>query len=525
MTDSPTPANPEQLRSVHSTTFPTLLEQCGISLAISTYQANKLILARADRGQLNTHFRPFERPMGMARRAEKLAIGTNHQIWELRNVPAVTRQLTPPESHPDRQHDACFLPRRLHYTGDIDIHEMAYADITCDDLSTHPATDLTTDPTTDQIAHSTPNSTPTNPAHDPLDPELWFINTRFSCLCTLDTTHSFVPRWRPPFITGYDLTDRCHLNGLALREGQPRYVTALGQTDTPAGWRKQKASGGMVMDISNNERIADRLSMPHSPRWYRDRLWVLESGRGSLSTVDLHTGKLTDIACLPGFTRGLDFYGNFAFIGLSQVRESAIFSGIEIAKQAERFCGVWVVDIVTGQVVALLRFEAVVQEVFAVVVLPGMTFPEVLTDDRALLGRSYVLPDEAMADVVALQAADLDRLPAIQFDRGVAHAAAGDVDAAIAAYRICLDLDPNHLDARYHLALALAQLDRPLESIAELNRVIHNDPNHIEALWQLGEQYVRLGNYDQAQIYRDLILAIDPDGLSPEPIPDESAKN
>jgi uncharacterized protein (TIGR03032 family) len=494
MTDSPAPADHEQLRSVHSTTFPALLEQCGISLAISTYQADKLIIARADHGQLNTHFRPFERPMGMAIQAEKLAIGTSHQIWELRNVPAVTSQLTAPTNHPDRQHDACFLPRRLHYTGDIDIHEMAYADAVGDRPSTASATES----------------------------ELWFINTRFSCLCTLDTTHSFVPRWRPPFITGYDLSDRCHLNGLALRDGQPRYVTALGQTDTPAGWRKNKASGGMLMDITNNERIADRLSMPHSPRWYRDRLWVLESGRGSLSTVDLKTGKLTDVARLPGFTRGIDFYGNFAFIGLSQVRESAIFSGIEIAKQADRFCGVWVVDIVTGQVVALLRFEAAVREVFAVLVLPGMTFPEVLTDDRPLIGRSYVLPDAAMADVVTLQSEDLDQFPAIQFDRGLAHATAGDFAAAIVAYRTCLDLDPNHLDARYHLALTFAQLDRPMESIAELNRVIHNDPNHINALWQLGEQYVSLGDYDRAQIYRDRVLEIDPDCLSPDSISEVS---
>ncbi|TAF54497.1 MAG: TIGR03032 family protein [Oscillatoriales cyanobacterium] len=497
-----TPPNP--LRSLHSTTFPAVLEQCGISLAISTYQADKLILARADRGQLNTHFRPFERPMGMATQAGKLAIGTGQQIWELRNVPAVTRQLAAPASHPERQHDACFLPRRLHYTGDIDIHEMAYADPVCDRSATHP----TTSPSPNPPQSPTPES------------ELWFINTRFSCLCTLDTTHSFVPRWRPPFISGYDLSDRCHLNGLALRDGQPRYVTALGQTDTPAGWRKHKASGGLLMDITNNEPIADRLSMPHSPRWYRDRLWVLESGRGSLSTVDLKTGQLTDVACLPGFTRGLDFYGNLAFIGLSQVRESAIFSGIEIAKQAERFCGVWVVDILTGQVVALLRFEMAVQEIFAVLVLPGMTFPEVLTDDRSVLGRSYVLPDAAMADVVTLQAEDIDQLPTIQFERGCAQASAGDFEAAIAAYRTCLDLDPNHLDARYHLALALAQIDQPVASIAELQRVIHNDPNHIAALWQLGEQYIKLDNYDQAQLYRDRILAIDPEGLSPEPLPE-----
>lgn len=501
----------DDLRSVHSTTFPALLEHCGISLAISTYQANKLIIARADRGQLNTHFRPFERPMGMATAAGKLAIGTGQQIWELCNVPAVVSQLESPAAHPDREHDACFLPRRLHYTGDIDIHEMAYVAVVGDRSSSVFSSGFNSKLSPDSSPEFSPGSSP--------DSELWFINTRFSCLCTLDTTHSFVPRWRPPFISGYDLSDRCHLNGLALREGQPRYVTALGSTDTPAGWRKHKAGGGILMDITTNERLVDGLSMPHSPRWYRDRLWVLESGRGSLATVDLDTGHLTDVALLPGFTRGIDFYGDFAFIGLSQVRESAIFSGIDIAKQADRFCGVWVVNIVTGQVVALLRFEEAVQEVFAVVVLPGMTFPEVLTHDSQVLGRSYVLPDAAMVDVVELQAEDLDQLPTIQFDRGLAHANTGDLEAAVTAYRTCLNLDPNHLEARYHLGLALAQLHQPAASITELERVLDNDPNHIHALWQLGEQYVCLGDYDRAGSYRDRALAIDPDCLTPDTSP------
>jgi len=142
--------------------------------------------------------------------------------------------------------------------------------------------------------------------------------------------------------------------------------------------------------------------MPHSPRWYDGRLWILESGAGSLATVDLSTGRLETIALLPGFTRGLDFYGPFAFIGLSQVRESALFSGIPITnrlKVEERSCGVWVVDLRTGQTVAFLRFEVGVQEVFAVQVLPGKRFPDVLTDDHPAVANSFLLPDEALADV------------------------------------------------------------------------------------------------------------------------------
>lgn len=262
------------LRSVHTTNLPDILSQLGISLVVSTYQAGKLIVLRADGDTINTHFRVFDRPMGMAANREKLAIGNAYQIWELRNVPAVAQKL-----EPVGKHDACYLPRRTHVTGDIDIHEMAYI-------------------------------------HD----ELWFINTRFSCLCTLDPIHSFIPRWRPNFVTAYDLSDRCHLNGLSIRDNRPQYVTALGETDTATGWRKNKVNGGILIDIPSNEIICRGLSMPHSPRWYQGQLWVLESGNGSLAKVDLNSGKLTNVAQLPGFTRGIDFYENLAFIGLSQIR-------------------------------------------------------------------------------------------------------------------------------------------------------------------------------------------------------------
>jgi uncharacterized protein (TIGR03032 family) len=180
-----------------------------------------------------------------------------------------------------------------------------------------------------------------------------------------------------------------------------RYVTALGATDTATGWRPNKAKGGVLMDVPTGEIIAAELSMPHSPRWYDDKLWVLESGAGALSIVDPATGKLTTVASLPGFTRGLDFLGPLAFIGLSQVRETAVFSGIPITERLqpeERACGVWIVDIRNGQTVAFLRFESGVQEIFAVQVLP-FRFPELLPDDHDLVASSYVLPDAAMPEV------------------------------------------------------------------------------------------------------------------------------
>src|SRR5205807_5904311 len=137
------------------------------------------------------------------------------------------------------------------------------------------------------------------------------------------------------------------------------------------------------------------LSMPHSPRWHDGRLWVLESGNGGVGVVDEASGRYQPVAELPGFTRGLDFHGRFAFIGLSQVRESAVFSGIAIAERPERSSGVWVLDTITGQTVAFLKFEDAVQEIFAVQVLPGRRFPDVINDDNARIADSFVLPDQA----------------------------------------------------------------------------------------------------------------------------------
>jgi len=194
--------------------------------------------------------------------------------------------------------------------------------------------------------------------------------------------------------------DRCHLNGLAVVDGRPRYVTALGTADTAAGWREHKAHGGVLMDVPRNRVVASGLSMPHSPRWYRDALWVLESGNGSLARVDRRSGALETVVELPGFTRGLDFHGPLAFIGLSQVRESAVFSGIPLTERLdERICGVWVVNIDSGETVAFLRFEDAVQEIFAVQLLPGIRFPEIVDWEKELIASSYVLPDADLADV------------------------------------------------------------------------------------------------------------------------------
>ncbi len=346
-------SNAPHLRSIHTDSFAEFLRETGRSVVATTYQAGFVVVLRFDGNGLNTHFRRASRPMGLATKPGTMAVGGAREVVQFANMADVASKLEGPV-----RHDACYLPRRVHVTGDVDIHEMAWA-----------------------------------------GDELWFVNTRFSCLCTLDQEHSFVPRWRPPFISGLSPQDRCHLNGMCLIDGRPRYVTALGSSDDAAGWRKNKANGGVLIDVDSGETVVHGLSMPHSPRWYDGRLWLLESGDGSIGTVDPATGKYEAVARVGGFTRGLDFVGPYALIGVSQVRDSAIFSGIPITERLkERICGVSLVDLRSGREVGYVRFQDAVQEMFAVQVLPHR-FPELLEMDSELLGNSYALPDESLPDV------------------------------------------------------------------------------------------------------------------------------
>lgn len=325
--------------------FAELLRLIGSSLVVSTYQTGRVVLMREKNGALNTHFRRFPKPMGIAHRPGMLALGTRTEVVTFRNVPGLADRV-------GDEHDAVFVPRTALQTGDIRIHDIAWA-----------------------------------------GDELWAVNTRFSCLVTFDGVHSFVPRWRPTFVSALAAEDRCHLNGLAVVDDEVRYVTALGTTDSAGGWRPGKADGGVVIDVRTNEIVSAGLSMPHSPRWYRDRLWVLESGQGTLVTVDPGSGERTTVAQLPGFTRGLSFAGRYAFIGLSQVREATTFGGLPLtARLEDRQCGVWIVDIETGQTMGFVRFEDRVEEIFDVALLPGVKFPELLAPGDEVLVNAFMVP-------------------------------------------------------------------------------------------------------------------------------------
>lgn len=342
----PTAPAAVEFRFTQTESFVELLRGLGASLLVSTYQANKLLVARATRDGLSILVRSFERPMGVAVAPGRLDIGTRNQVWVMRNAPDIA-----PRVEPVGTHDACYLPRLSHVTGDIGVHELAWA-----------------------------------------GDELWLVNTRFSCLCTLAADYSFVPRWRPPFISALAAEDRCHLNGLGIADGQPKYATALGQTDVKDGWRAGKATSGIVLDVPSGEMIARGLCMPHSPRWHDGRLWVLESGTGRLLTLD-PGARYEPVAEVPGFARGLAFAGRHAFVGLSKIRPTSAMAGVPLAdRRGELKCGVAVIDLDGGRVEGFLEFQSAVEEIFDVQLIPGIRFPEVIGFQKDDVNHTFVVP-------------------------------------------------------------------------------------------------------------------------------------
>jgi len=265
----------------------------------------------------------------------------------------------------------------------------------------------------------------------------------------------------------------------------------------------------VLLDIDTNETLLTGLSMPRSPRWHDGQLWLLESGRGAIGRVDLRTRRFEPIATLPGFTRGLAFAGPFAFVGVSQVRESATFSGIPLTRAlSERTCGVWVVDSRNGAIVAFLRFEQAVQEIFAVAVLPGLRFPDVINDDAQLMGFSFALPDAALKEVqipVATEHAEGHQ------QQGIAHHQAGEVEAAAAAFRRALGLQPDFLPARFNLGVTLNDLEQFDAAIAELERVVADEAAHANAHRALGFAHSQRREIDTAIGHLERAVAIRPD--------------
>ena len=312
-----------------------------VSLAFTSYQTGQLFLVGVQQGGvLSVNQIGFTRAMGLWASEQRIYLAALAQVWRLENM------LRPGE-RANQHFDRCYVPRNAQTTGDIDVHELAVQ----------------------------PNG------------RVIFVSTAYSCLAEFDQVHSFRPIWTPPFISKLAPEDRCHLNGLAMQDGKPRYVTAVCRSDVVNGWRDRRAEGGVLIDLKDDRIVTEKLSMPHSPRLWNKELWVLDSGR-----------KARDHAFLPGFLRGLAFHGGAAVVGLSLPRDKS-FAGLELdgnlkKKDADPWCGIQIIDLRTGDVLQWLRLEGLVRELFDVAVIPGVRCPMAISPQSQEFSSTVTRVDE-----------------------------------------------------------------------------------------------------------------------------------
>lgn len=334
---------PSPFQIVSSRGFTDWMASQRLSLAVSTYHIGAVIfLGLKPNRDLSMFVSSFDRAMGIYAHESSLWLVTKHTVWKLENALV---------GRPVDGYDRVFVPRVGHMTGDVDIHDIALE----------------------------------------ADGRPVFVNTKFNCLATLDERFSFEPLWRPPFISALCPEDRCHLNGLAMEAGRAKYVTMVAKCDVADGWRDSRHNGGLVMDITTNEIIADGLSMPHSPRVHDGKLWLLNAGTGYLGFIDPTTKRFEPVTFLPGYARGLALHGQYAVIGLSKQRRENAFQGLPLDqnladKGATARCGIQVVDLTTGAVVHWARIEPPIEELYDIAVLPNVIRPKALGFTSSVVG-------------------------------------------------------------------------------------------------------------------------------------------
>lgn len=339
--------------------LPSWLEQQKCCLAFSTYQTGKLFLiGLAGEGQLGASEWSLPTCMGLWSNGQTLWLGSKFHIWRLENVLATGAKRN--------GKDRIYVPRVAYTTGDIDTHDIA------------------------------------------VDGEgrVIFVNTSFNCLATLDDDASFRVVWKPPFISKLVAEDRCHLNGLCMKDGKPAYVTVVSRSDVVDGWRDRRRDGGCVLDVESGEVVVQGLSMPHSPRFYRGKLWVHNSGAGYFGYVDVDRGVFEPVAFCPGYLRGLAFCGDYAIVGLSRPRHQKTFGGLPLDENlqkrgAEARCGIHVIDLRTGDIAHWMRLEGAVEELYDVVTLEGVRNPTVLPLESDELRKTVTVDAASVAQVFA----------------------------------------------------------------------------------------------------------------------------
>ena len=330
---APAAATPGATQITVSRGFSDWLAAHAVSLAFTSYQTGQLFLVGCHaNGAVSFNQQNFSRAMGVHWQPGRLYLGSLFQLWRLENA------LKPGEVA-NGGFDVLLTPRNAQTIGDVDIHEVGVD----------------------------------------AQGRVIFVNTRYSCLCTLDLKNSFRPIWKPPFISKLAAEDRCHMNGLAMFEGKPKYVTAVSRSDVVTGWRARRHEGGVLIDVQTDRIITDQLSMPHSPRVASSGVYVLDSGRGQLVRVDPQTGAKTDIAFCPGFLRGLAIHDGHAIVTVSKPRDGA-FKHLSLdqelaVRDADAWCGVLVINLSSGDIVEWIRLEGHITELFDVAAMPGVRCP------------------------------------------------------------------------------------------------------------------------------------------------------
>lgn len=373
-----------------------LLKQLNISIAITSYQSGLLyFVGRNQDGGVNIHQTGLPKPMGLcvdrhgtAQTGQdtlpdgSLTLTCGYQIMRFENILQATETI-------NSTFDACYVPRTVHVTGQLDAH-----DVGIDDQG-----------------------------------RVIFVNTRFNCLATTSSKHSFEVVWMPGFISKLIDEDRCHLNGLAMENGWPKYVTAVSRSNTIDGWRDRRNDGGIVVDVDTNEIVCEGLAMPHSPRMHNGKLYLLNSGTGELGTIEFDDepskakGHFRPIAFCPGFMRGLSFQGNLAFVGLSRPRYKR-FDGLALDQKlidsdSEAWCGVQVIDLTTGACVEWFRIDGNIDELYDVEVVPGVTCPMAVppqSDEAAQLVTYAHLPGNAAPEPDAKRTTPSNNTPRQETD-------------------------------------------------------------------------------------------------------------
>jgi hypothetical protein len=367
------------IRVAISDSFQDWMSRCGGALAVTTYQAGKVAMLGWDetRRQVTLLLRQFNKPLGLAVRGGAggaLALATRHEVTFFADAPLLAHDYL--ENQPGR-YDALYLPRAAYFTGDINVHDVAFG---ADYSGGAPGA-------------ASVGGKPEAGAG--VEAGLWVVNSRFSCLASLSRGYSFEPRWKPPFVSEIVPEDRCHLNGLAMVDGRPGYVTALGESDAAGGWRADKAAGGVIVHVDTGEIVVRGLSMPHSPRRHDGRMWVLNSGAGELWVVDPDRGTHDVVCALPGYLRGLCFVGSaHAVVGLCQIREKHIFGGLPVQQRHPKLlCGVAVIDLRTGAPAAMFEFTSGCQELYDVQFIPGVRRPMILNLEREATRQAFTAPE------------------------------------------------------------------------------------------------------------------------------------